>query len=74
LSATGELGTRTRQIFIVQTNAAREVAASHLATMADLHRAGRYDRMWEDVRTLTGQGPQHVQEFVRNNAAHLSRR
>jgi hypothetical protein len=37
--------------------------------MADLHRAGRYDRMSDDVRTLTAQGPLSVQEFVRNNAA-----
>src|SRR6266550_6198687 len=42
---------------------------NHLATMADLHRAGRYDRMSDDVRTLTGQGPLSVQEFVRKNAA-----
>src|SRR5215216_1380992 len=34
----------------------------HLATMADLHRAGRYDRMSDDVLTLTGQGPLSVQE------------
>jgi uncharacterized protein YbjT (DUF2867 family) len=42
---------------------------SHLATMADLHRAGRYDRMSDDVLTLTGQRPLSVQEFVRRNAA-----
>jgi len=42
---------------------------SHLATIADLHRAGRYDRMSDDVRTLTGQGPLTVGEFVRKNAA-----
>jgi hypothetical protein len=42
---------------------------NHLATMADLHRAGRYDRMADDVHTLTGQGPLRVQEFVRKNAA-----
>src|SRR5215217_490284 len=42
---------------------------NHLATMADLHRAGRYDRMSDDVLTLTGQGPLSVQEFVRKNAA-----
>ena len=42
---------------------------NHLATMADLHRAGRYDRMSDDVRILTGQEPQSVQEFVRRNAA-----
>jgi hypothetical protein len=37
--------------------------------MGDLHRAGRFDRMSDDVRTLTGQGPLTVQEFVRKNAA-----
>ena len=39
----------------------------HLGTMADLHRAGRYDRMSDDVLTLTGQVPLSVQEFVRKN-------
>jgi hypothetical protein len=42
---------------------------NHLVTMADLHRAGRYDRMSDDVLTLTGHGPLSVQEFVRRNAA-----
>src|SRR6478736_5992388 len=42
---------------------------NHLAAMGDLHRAGRFDRMSDDVRTLTGQGPMTVQEFVRKNAA-----
>jgi hypothetical protein len=42
---------------------------NHLATMADLHRAGRYDRMSDDVRTLTGQEPLSMQDFVRKNAA-----
>jgi len=41
---------------------------NHLATMADLHRAGRYDRMSDDVRTLTGKGPLGVRDFVRKNA------
>ena len=41
---------------------------NHLATMADLHRVGRYDRMSNDVLTLTGQAPLSVQEFVRKNA------
>jgi len=31
--------------------------ANHLAAMADLHRAGRYDRMTDDVFALTGQKP-----------------
>jgi uncharacterized protein YbjT (DUF2867 family) len=45
---------------------------NHLATMANLHRAGRYDRMSDDVRALTGQVPLSVQEFVRKNAATFS--
>jgi uncharacterized protein YbjT (DUF2867 family) len=45
---------------------------NHLATMADLHRAGRYDRLSEDVVTLTGQKPLSVQAFVRKNAAAFS--
>jgi uncharacterized protein YbjT (DUF2867 family) len=45
---------------------------NHLTTMADLHRAGRYDRMSDDVRTLTGQAPLSVQEFVRKNAAKFA--
>ena len=47
---------------------------NHLATMADLHRAGRYDRMSDDVLTLTGLGPLTVQDFVRKNAATFSPR
>jgi len=42
---------------------------NHLATMADLHCAGRYDRMSDDVLALTGQTPLSMQEFVRKNAA-----
>ncbi|HEX8915879.1 MAG TPA: NAD(P)H-binding protein [Humisphaera sp.] len=41
----------------------------HLTTMADLHRAGRYDRQSNDVRLLTGRPPVGVREFVRRNAA-----
>ena len=41
----------------------------HLATMADLHRAGRYDRMSGDVLALTGRRPITVREFVRKHAA-----
>ena len=41
---------------------------NHLATLCDLHRAGRFDRISDDVLTLTGQRPLSMQEFVRNNA------
>jgi hypothetical protein len=37
--------------------------------MADLHRAGRYDRRSDDVLTLTGQAPMTVREFVERNVA-----
>jgi hypothetical protein len=40
---------------------------NHLATMADLHRAGRYDRMSDDVLTLAGQRPLSLREFVRKS-------
>jgi len=42
---------------------------NHLVTMADLHRMGRYDRLSDDVLTLTGQAPTSMQELVRRNAA-----
>ena len=42
---------------------------NHLATMADQHRAGLFDRMSDEVLMLTGQRPLSVQEFVRKNAA-----
>jgi uncharacterized protein YbjT (DUF2867 family) len=42
---------------------------NHLTTMADLHRAGRYDRLSDDVFMLTGRRPLSVQEFVKKNAA-----
>lgn len=46
----------------------------HLITMADLHRSGRYDRMSDDVRMLTGQSPVSVQDFVRKNATAFTLR
>ena len=41
---------------------------NHLATLADLQRAGRFDRMSNEVLALTAQVPMSVQEFVRRNA------
>lgn len=42
---------------------------NHLVAMADLHRAGWFDRMSDEVLRLTGQRPLSLQEFVRKNAA-----
>src|SRR5512134_1304211 len=36
----------------------------HLMTMAELNRAGRYDRLAEGVEWVTGRPPMSVQEFV----------
>ncbi|MDG6102143.1 NAD(P)H-binding protein [Dactylosporangium aurantiacum] len=36
----------------------------HLATMARLHREGRYDRLTHDVETVTGHPPTSVRDFV----------
>lgn len=36
----------------------------HLATMAQLHRAGRYDRVTDDVEKVTGQAPSTVGRYV----------
>src|SRR5215831_1338321 len=36
----------------------------HLLTMAELHRAGRYDRMADGVERVTGRPPISVREFV----------
>jgi uncharacterized protein YbjT (DUF2867 family) len=47
---------------------------NHLVTMADLHRAGKYDRMSDEVLRLTGQAPLSMQEFVRKNAASFTER
>ena len=41
---------------------------NHLATMADLHRAGSYERLSGDVLALTGQEPLSVREIVSKNA------
>lgn len=37
----------------------------HIATMAKLHRADRYNRLTHDVEGLTGHPPQSVQDYVR---------
>jgi len=36
----------------------------HLITMAELHRAGRYDRLADGVERVTGRPPMSVREFV----------
>lgn len=38
--------------------------AQHIATMAQLHRAGRYDRATDDVEKLTGQPALTVEQYI----------
>ncbi|GLS33530.1 NmrA family NAD(P)-binding protein [Neomesorhizobium albiziae] len=47
--------------------------AKHLAVMAELHMAGRYDRMTDDLFKLIGRKPTSVYEFVKSNAAEFTR-
>jgi len=46
---------------------------NHLTTLADLHRSGRFDRMTDDVLTLTGRAPMTVRDFIRKNSATFTR-
>jgi len=39
----------------------------HIATMARLHREGRYDRATDDVEQITGQPAQTVEQYVASN-------
>jgi uncharacterized protein YbjT (DUF2867 family) len=48
--------------------------ANHLTAMAELHRAGRYDRMSDDVVKLTGQAPIGMQEFIRKHTSSFTAR
>jgi len=45
-----------------------EHLTNHLVTMAELHRAGRYDRMADGVERVTGRPAMSVREFVSLNA------
>jgi len=46
----------------------------HLRTMGELHRAGRYDRLADGVRRVTGQPATTIREFVSLHAKELGRR
>jgi uncharacterized protein YbjT (DUF2867 family) len=46
----------------------------HLVTMAELHRANRYDRMTDGVERLTGRPAMSVREFVSLHADEFSGR
>jgi uncharacterized protein YbjT (DUF2867 family) len=51
-----------------------EHVTKHLLTMGELHRAGRYDRLSDDVKQVTGWPPTSVREFVSVHADQCGRR
>jgi uncharacterized protein YbjT (DUF2867 family) len=46
----------------------------HLSAMADLTRQGRYDRMTDTLRKLTGEAPTTMRDFVNFHAAEFKHR
>jgi uncharacterized protein YbjT (DUF2867 family) len=50
-----------------------EHLAAHLATMARLHAANRYDRFTDEVRTITGHPATTVRDFVASHADSFAR-
>src|SRR4030095_14690671 len=48
-----------------------EHLTKHLVTMAELNRAGRYDRLADGVARVTGQPPMSIREFVSHHAHKL---
>src|SRR6516225_6664422 len=51
-----------------------EHVVRHLTVMTELHKQGRYDRMSEDYRKLTGETPMSMTDFVKLHAAEFTRR
>ena len=51
-----------------------EHLTGHLVTMAELHRAGRYDRQADGVERVTGRPPMSVREFVSLHAGDFGGR
>jgi uncharacterized protein YbjT (DUF2867 family) len=46
----------------------------HLSAMAELTRQGRYDRMTDTMRKLTGEAPTNMSDFVKLHAAEFKQR
>jgi hypothetical protein len=51
-----------------------EHVTRHLVTMAELHRAGRYDRLADGVERVTGRPAMSVRDFVTLHADELGGR
>ena len=62
------------EIFPAMLKTLPEHVAQHVATMAELHRAGRYDRHADGVEMLTGNPAMSVREFVSLHAEEFGGR
>jgi len=51
-----------------------EYVVRHLSAMAELTRQGRYDRMTDTLRRLTGEAPTNMRDFVTLHAAEFEQR
>ena len=51
-----------------------EHVVRHLSAMAELTRQGRYDRMTDTMRKLTGEAPTNMRDFVKLHAAEFKQR
>jgi hypothetical protein len=51
-----------------------EHVVNHLSAMTELNRQGRYDRMTDTVRKLTGKAPTSMLDFVKLHAADFKQR
>jgi uncharacterized protein YbjT (DUF2867 family) len=51
-----------------------EHVVRHLSAMAELTKQGRYDRMTDTLRQLTGEAPTNMREFVKLHAAEFDQR
>src|SRR5258707_4465078 len=51
-----------------------EYVVRHLSAMTELTRQGRYDRMTDTLRKLTGEAPTNMSDFVKHHAAEFKPR
>ncbi len=49
---------------IMQASGVPAHVVEHILTVAELHRADRYDRLTDDVQDVTGQAPESVEHFI----------
>jgi hypothetical protein len=51
-----------------------EFVVRHLSAMAELTKQGRYDRMTDTLRKLTGEAPTNMRDYVKFHTAEFKQR